>query len=94
MTLQTPAQDIIRWLEYKIDYTFTDKSIAWEALQLAGNGTTIISSRDMPDGTKRLAIVGDIAIYMVLSVRWYHTGDSKGEHIVLVLPAADSELMC
>ena len=47
----------------KINYTFTDKSIAWEALQLAGNGTTIISRRDMPDGNNRLAMLCDIAIY-------------------------------
>lgn len=81
MAFAAPARNIVTWLESKINYTFTDKGIAWEALQLAGNGTTYIENRDVPDGNKRLAIVGDIAIYMVLSVRWYCTGHSKGWRI-------------
>ena len=53
-------------LEQKIGYTFRDKDVAKEALQLAGDGVLRIGGRELPNGNKRLAVVGDGVLDMVL----------------------------
>lgn len=63
-------------LESIIHYSFANKSMAWEALQLPGNGFVTLS---MPNGNKRLAIVGDLVIDLILSEPWYESGKNEGE---------------
>ena len=70
---------LVEVLERKIDYTFQDKDIAKEALQLAGNGYTKIGTRYVTNGHKRLAVVGDNVIDMVLCFEWYGSGKEEGD---------------
>lgn len=65
-------------LEKKIGYTFTDKDVAAEALQLAGNGTTVVGGRVVLNGNKRLAVLGNLAVDVVLCSSWYEDGGSEG----------------
>ena len=66
-------------LEQKIGYTFQDKDIAKGALQLAGNGVTWAGTRDVPNGNKRLAVLGDLVIDMTLCLEWYGRGHVGGK---------------
>ena len=63
-------------LESIIHYSFANKSMGWEALQLPGNG---FATPFMLNGNKRLAIVGDLAIDLILSEPWYESGKDEGE---------------
>ena len=61
-----------------IRYRFHDPAILWEALQ-GPNVTIDVSGTPVPrDGNKRLAIVGDSAIRVVLAGTWYPGRTSKG----------------
>jgi hypothetical protein len=79
MPLPSGFGDKIISLETIIDYSFKDKSTAWEALQLAGNG---FSTKFITNGNKRLAIVGNLVIDTVLSEAWYRSGKPEGESIL------------
>lgn len=61
-----------------IRYTFVDKSLLWEALQMAGSGVTYAGNRTVPDGNKHLAVGGDTVAQTVLWQQWYRTGERKG----------------
>jgi dsRNA-specific ribonuclease len=65
--------------ERLIGYTFTQRDLLWEALQVAGSGQARIGGRDTSKGNERLAIVGDSILSYVLSKEWYATGENKGE---------------
>ncbi|MCJ1294020.1 hypothetical protein MMC34_005577 [Xylographa carneopallida] len=65
-------------LEVMIHYDFKEPLLAWEALQLPGNGVSEIGSRQLPDGNKRLAILGDHALDLVLCSEWHKSEMSKG----------------
>ena len=65
-------------VETLIRYRFHDPALLWEALQ---GPTVIIDVTGAPvprDGNKRLAIVGDAAIRLVLAETWYPGRTSKG----------------
>ena len=62
-----------------IGYQFQDPYLCWEALQVAGSGVTEILGRHIPNGNKRLAVVGDLALDFVLSQDWYLSGADEGE---------------
>lgn len=66
-------------LERIIGYTFADKMKGWEALQLPGNS---FATSFITKGNKRLAIVGDLAIDLVLSETWYASGAAEGQSIL------------
>ncbi|KAI9870795.1 MAG: hypothetical protein M1823_008637, partial [Watsoniomyces obsoletus] len=67
------ARDLkIAALESIIDYSFADSNIAWEALQLPGNGFSI-------DGNRRLAVIGDLIIDMILAQQWYSSGADRAK---------------
>ena len=62
-----------------VGYYFTDPHICWEALQVAGSGVYRSGTRLITEGNKRMAVVGDRAIDLVLSEDWLATGATKGE---------------
>jgi dsRNA-specific ribonuclease len=61
-----------------LSYYFTDQHLCWEALQMAGNGITSSGPRHIGDGNKRLAILGDQVLGLVLSQDWYRGGAMLG----------------
>ena len=69
-------------LEVMIHYDFKEPLLAWEALQLPGNGVSEIGSRQLPDGNKRLAILGDHALDLVLCSEWHKSEMSKGKQLL------------
>lgn len=67
-------------LEDIIDYTFNDRMIAIEALNIAGSGTIKAGSRTFINGNKRLAILGDRIAEQVLCDAWYETCMTEEEY--------------
>ena len=63
-------------VQYIIGYNFKDVSKLSEALRSAGcKGNTF------PDGNKRLAIIGDRVLDLVLAESWYHYRRSRGVNL-------------
>lgn len=62
----TPSTDMIGGVESITCYNFKDPLIAWEAIQAAGSGVYIIGNRRIPDGNKRLAILGDTILKLAV----------------------------
>ena len=84
-----------RGVEAIIGYTFNDPLILWEALQAAGSGTCSAGTRRFADGNKRLAMLGDAILKLVLVKDWYDTLDIRGILPFLstmVAPASDTGL--
>jgi hypothetical protein len=52
-------------------HTFGNKDTIWEALEIGGNG-----KRCLPEGNKRIAIVGDRVLDLVLAEEW-HARDER-----------------
>lgn len=79
--LNEPSQQLcIETLQYQLEYTFTDPLLAWESLQLAGNGNVSLApGRFAMEGNKRLAIVGDAIIDAILARKWYSTDQGVGK---------------
>ena len=67
-----------REVESIIGYTFTDPFTLWEALQAAGSGNTSAGLRRFPNGNKRLAVLGDTILQLVLVKDWYDSTDARG----------------
>jgi ribonuclease III len=61
-----------------IGYEFNNRHLGWEALQMAGNGISRSGGRSCPSGNKRLAIMGDSILGVVLSKPWYDGGKAEG----------------
>ncbi|KAL9635981.1 MAG: hypothetical protein Q9164_003120 [Protoblastenia rupestris] len=76
-------------LQKILRYKFTNASLLWEAVQAPGSivktgeittaGLEYHSEgfQSMPDGNKRLAVVGDVALKMALVEEWYMSGKSR-----------------
>jgi hypothetical protein len=64
--------------EQLLAYTFTDPNICSEALQAAGNGVYRAGPRTFRNGNKRLALLGDAALDLVLAEDWYASVDLEG----------------
>ena len=69
---------MVRGVQSIIGYGFNDRLILWEALQAAGSGVSSAGTRRFPDGNKRLAIVGDTVLKLVLVSEWYESADTRG----------------
>ena len=67
-----------RGVETIIGYNFSDPLILWEALQAAGSGVTSAGIRRFPDGNKRLAVLGDTILKLVLVGHWYDSAGVRG----------------
>lgn len=68
----------IAGLEKAINYTFRDRDLVWEALQMPGSMVRAAGARPIPDGNKRLAAIGDAVMEVVLRGRWYEQGFARG----------------
>lgn len=65
-------------VETILNHHFHNHELLWEALQAAG--ATYPGEGLRPNGNKRLALVGDAALGLVLKEDWYHSGAVPGEH--------------
>ena len=84
----------IRGVEATIGYDFTDPLILWEALQAAGSGIRFAGTRHFPDGNKRLAVLGDTILQLVLVQDWYDSAEVRGIVVfgyIAVVPASYTE---
>ena len=76
---------LVQQCESVIGYQFADKDLCWEALQCIGSGVSWAGHRHCPDGNRRLAIVGNAAINLIMSAhQWYPTLGGGGELIPCV----------
>ena len=81
--------------EANIGYTFNDPLKLWEALQAAGSGNCLAGDRRFADGNKRLAMLGDAILKLVLVEDWYNSLFVRGIWPFLtttVAPASDTGL--
>lgn len=69
----------IAGLQTAIGHNFQDADIAWEALQAPGSGIFQVGARPIPDGNKRLVLLGDAVLKLVLVGQNYDQGLSKGK---------------
>jgi hypothetical protein len=64
-------------LERKLGHIFENPNLLWEALQAHGNGIKMIGDRKIEDGNKKLALLGDCVIKMVILNDWFETSESR-----------------
>lgn len=62
-----------------IGYTFKAPKHLHEALRAARAREANVGNERMADGNRRLAMIGDAAMKLALSLTWYETHDSRGE---------------
>ena len=82
-------------VETIIGYSFTDPLILWEALQATGSGIYSAGNRRFPEGNKRLSMLGNAVLKLVLVEDWYGTLEVRGKLPFLattVAPASDTGL--
>ena len=75
--------DRVRGVQDIIGYSFNDRLILWEALQAAGSGVSSAGTRRFPEGNKRLAIIGDVVLKLVLVDEWHKSADTRGTFVML-----------
>ena len=79
-------------LQKLIGYKFKNAQLGWEAVQAPGSvtqagetiharsvKTTAIGFERLPDGNKRLALVGDSVLRLVLCEDWYLGDEVRGK---------------
>ena len=64
-------------LERRLGHIFHNPDLLGEALEAAGNGTQKIGNREIEDGNKRLALLGDTILKMALLRDWFASGDTR-----------------
>ncbi|KAL8867536.1 MAG: hypothetical protein Q9174_005603 [Haloplaca sp. 1 TL-2023] len=64
--------------EAKIGYDFKQPLLLWEALQADGANPVLLAPRLFPQGHKRLAIIGDKLLDILLATKWYPTMQVTG----------------
>ncbi|KAL9026665.1 MAG: hypothetical protein Q9196_004703, partial [Gyalolechia fulgens] len=67
---------IVRGVEGVMSYHFDDPYFVLEAVSAAGS-LTFGGPRRFPDGNKRLAILGDTVLQLVLAGDWYDSAASR-----------------
>ena len=86
----TQAEKLDR-VEHIIEYQFSDREILLEAL-IAPSAATHAGSRDVPDGNKRLAILGGAVLQLLLVFTGYENGQTRGEQSSKEAAVAEPEL--
>ena len=61
-----------------IDYRSREPLILWEAMQAAGSNVRSAGDREFADGNKRLAVIRDFVLHLVLAEKWYKGGTVRG----------------
>ncbi|KAL8704713.1 MAG: hypothetical protein Q9201_002137 [Fulgogasparrea decipioides] len=64
--------------EKKIGYKFKDPLLLFEALQSQGSWTAVTSGPRLAEGNKRLAVLGDKVLDLLLAMKWYPTWEKRG----------------
>ena len=72
-------QQMIGDVQAIIAYTFHDGDILWEALHVPGAMLSATGNRNLSDGNKRLALLGDAIMKAALLINWYTTIDTRGK---------------
>lgn len=75
----TPFEMDARRAQEILQYDFENIDRLIEALQAPGSALNNIHGRRLPDGNKRLAILGDTVIKTVALSQWYDTEDDRGK---------------
>lgn len=72
----------IRRCEYILGYQFQNRFLLWEALHCTEpiTPTFMTTERRFAEGNKRLAVVGDRVLDLLLTMKWYHTWEARSEH--------------
>lgn len=65
--------------EVIIGYVFHDKDILWEVLQSSNSNVTRAGDREIAEGNKRMAQVGDRIAEHILTDKWYSSGQPRGK---------------
>lgn len=78
-TSMTRFTEITQEVGTRIGYLFNDPRILWEALQAPGSIGNYFGRRRLPDGNKRLALLGDTALKLVLLREWYNGDGNRGK---------------
>lgn len=86
----TLTSNMTHGVETIIGYNFSDPLILLEALQAAGSTVRSAGTRHFPDGNKRLAVLGDTILKLVLVSEWYDSADGRG---MLDFPCSDAWLL-
>lgn len=74
----TPKHPTIEAVETIIQYRFNHTALLWEALQCTGIALDSEGQAVPPGGNKRLAIVGDAVLRLVLAEEWYKGSGTTG----------------
>ena len=69
---------ILQAVQNIIEYRFKEQLILWEAMQAAGSNVRSAGDRKFLDGNKRLAVIGDTVLQLVLAEKWYSGGTVRG----------------
>lgn len=75
-----------------LGYDFNDSDLLWEALQAAGSPVFAVGGRYLPDGNKRLALLGDTVLKLVLVREWYTSGRDRGSDIIASVKCTETDL--
>jgi len=73
------SNNVRQTLEVMLGHVFNGPNLPWEALQAAGSQVRFIGNHPLPDGNKRLAIVGDTVAKLVLCEAWFTTIHPRGK---------------
>ena len=68
----------VNGVESIIGYVFHDRFLLWEALQAAGSPVVHAGGRSFRNGNKRLAVLGDTVLQLVLVEQWYAGEQARG----------------
>jgi hypothetical protein len=81
ITIMAPSkilsEVIKRDIERTLNYSFRDPNLLFEALQAAGNRISKVGVRNVPDGNKRLAMLGDAVLTVAILSDWYEGEDTR-----------------
>lgn len=92
----SPMVNTVAKLQTLIGYKFKNAQLGWEAVQAPGSITragetlhartikdTPIGYETLPEGNKRLAVVGDTALRLALCEEWYLGDEARGKEEVV-----------
>ncbi|KAL9596605.1 MAG: hypothetical protein Q9219_005688 [cf. Caloplaca sp. 3 TL-2023] len=77
--LRTPDLTRTHACEQVIGYEFKGPLLLWEALQADGSPIALGCNPRFRSGNKRLAVVGDRVLDLLLSLKWYPTWEERLE---------------